>query len=114
MRRKRSKRRCADTDRFFSPSVTGFAAALRMEGMCFPISAPRGLFAITLCLTAPLAAQTIWLQVSTATTPPGRAGAAMAHDYLRDRIVLYGGQSQSSSFYDTWSSTAATGRGVTP
>lgn len=45
---------------------------------------------------------TDWEQVSTATSPPGRAGGDMAYDAANGVMVLYGGNGASGSLYDTW------------
>ncbi len=43
-----------------------------------------------------------WNQISTPNSPPGRFWSAMAYDDHRQRIVLFGGQNNSSTFDDTW------------
>lgn len=54
-------------------------------------------------LVLPLAAQTVWLQVPTPVHPPALERPAMAHDFVRDRIVLWGGFDQGGSYRnDTW------------
>lgn len=59
-------------------------------------------FALTL-LTLPGPCQTVWLQVNPAQSPPPRSHAAMAFDYVRDRIVLWGGYgTNGNTLNDTW------------
>ena len=43
-----------------------------------------------------------WNQIITPHAPPGRFWSAMAYDDHRQRIVLYGGQTNSNTFGDTW------------
>ena len=60
-------------------------------------------FAATLVAAVPVSAQAIWLPVATPTAPPPREHAKLVHDYLRDRLVLWGGQgSGGGGFVDTW------------
>jgi hypothetical protein len=52
-------------------------------------------------LPVALPAQSAWQQIATASAPSPRHGAAMAHDHVRDRIVLWGGAGVSQ-LADTW------------
>jgi hypothetical protein len=47
-------------------------------------------------------APTGWNQISTANSPPARFWSAMAYDDHRQRVVLFGGQNNSTTFGDTW------------
>jgi hypothetical protein len=61
----------------------------------------RVLLPLGLCVGEALA-QCTWSPVPVATPPPPRSYGAMAHDYVRDRIVLWGGQGLSGPSTDTW------------
>lgn len=43
-----------------------------------------------------------WLQVTAATVPPPRHLYGMAYDQRRDRVVLFGGRGNLTTFDDTW------------
>src|SRR5262245_50223871 len=58
--------------------------------------------ALASALAAAAAAQTVWLQVPTPVAPPARTWAAIAHDTVRDRIVLWGGNDFAQWRTDTW------------
>lgn len=52
---------------------------------------------------ASLTAQVNWVERSPLTSPPGRFGAAFAHDSLRGRSVIFGGQQAlNAAAFDTW------------
>lgn len=61
-----------------------------------------GAFAVAAPL-APVSAQVDWRPLTPAVTPPARAAHAMAFDPIHDRIVLFGGQDNTSTrLRDTW------------
>ncbi|KAA3657806.1 MAG: hypothetical protein DWQ04_27005 [Chloroflexi bacterium] len=43
-----------------------------------------------------------WEQKTSSTTPPGRFSHQMAYDPIRERIVMFGGQTNEHSLGDTW------------
>jgi len=55
-----------------------------------------------LLLASPLQAQQLWVQVPVSGPSPGRSYAAMAHDSVRRRMVLFGGRAGSAIHADTW------------
>jgi hypothetical protein len=55
-----------------------------------------------LVLGSSLAAQMQWTQLTLATQPPARAGAAIAEDTVRGRVVLFGGFNSNGVLDDTW------------
>ena len=64
----------------------------------------RSLAILTLLCTPLLAAQTAanWTEASSPTSPPARAGLAMAYDSAHDQVVLFGGADNANTFNDTW------------
>ena len=64
---------------------------------------PRRLAAVLLPLLATAAtAQVVWVPVTTTNQPSPRRNVKLAHDTVRDRIVLFGGNDGWSSLTDTW------------
>lgn len=44
----------------------------------------------------------IWRQLAASASPPGRWLAGLAYDQRRDRMVMFGGESNATLFDDTW------------
>ena len=64
---------------------------------------PRRLAAVLLpLLTTAATAQVVWVPVTTTNQPSPRRNVKLAHDTVRDRIVLFGGNDGWSSLTDTW------------
>jgi len=55
-----------------------------------------------------------WTQLSPATSPPARSGAAMVYDAAHNNVVLFGGTTGSSDFNDTWIWNGSTWTSVIP
>ena len=43
-----------------------------------------------------------WAQIATIGSPPGRADYGMAYDRAADRVVLFGGRDETTTYGDTW------------
>jgi hypothetical protein len=57
----------------------------------------------------------VWAELSPATSPPARYGAAMAYDPATSTLVLYGGANGSGGYLnDTWTWNGTTWANVTP
>ena len=77
----------------------------------------RSLAILTLLCTPLLAAQTAanWTEASSPTSPPARAGLAMAYDSEHDQVVLFGGSDVSFNLLsDTWAWDGANWSQKTP
>ena len=59
-------------------------------------------------------AQTTWEQLSPVMGPASRSGAMQAYDSLRGRLVLFGGQSTTANFIDTWEWDGSTWTQMSP
>jgi hypothetical protein len=55
-----------------------------------------------------------WTELSPATSPPGRVGAAIAFDAKDNYVVLFGGASGSAALSDTWTWAAGAWTKLTP
>ena len=63
----------------------------------------RALAALAVLVSATGApTQSGWLQIHPSTAPAGRQGHAMAYDFARSRVVLFGGANGGGSLADTW------------
>ena len=70
------------------------------------ISSPGGSFSLALVLLLltgrSVAQQTQWVNATPSVSPSARHFSAMAYDWIRQRVVLFGGRAVFASIQDTW------------